>query len=146
MNFLAIKFKLAVCALLIAASVSAVLYVRALRAQLGVESGLLRAASQRIEDRDRTIRDLQRDALEKARQQAQLDRATAAAEKTISTQRQAMREAIHDSPTVHAWADTALPDDVVRLSANPAYTGSADFSAAVPDDHAVRSTGDVTTH
>ncbi|WP_250466317.1 protein lysB [Caballeronia sp. GAFFF2] len=146
MNLLAVEYKLAVCALLFAASVSGSLYVRALRADLRAETERLRVASQHVADRDQTIRNLQRDALEKARQQAQLDRATAAAEKTVSMQRQAMREAIHDSPTVHAWADTALPDDVMRLSANPAYTGSADFSAAVPDGHAVRSTGDVTTH
>ncbi|GAB5098705.1 Rz-like lysis system protein LysB [Caballeronia sp. HLA56] len=146
MSVLAIKLKLAVCVLVIAALVSSVLYVRALRTALIAQSDQLRIVSQRVADRDQTIRELQRDAIEKARQRAQLDKSTTAAKNTESKQREAMRKAIHDSPTVQSWADTALPDDVMRLSANPAYASAADFSAAMPDDHTVRPSSDVSTH
>ncbi|MDR5797444.1 MULTISPECIES: Rz-like lysis system protein LysB [unclassified Caballeronia] len=134
--------KLVAGAIVIAALVGGVLYVRELHAELDDANHQLETAKQGIVDRNKTIADLQRNASEKAKQQAQLDKSTTAVHAAVTSERQAIKKVINENPTVRTWADTPLPADVVRLSASPAYTGTADFGAAVSDDHSVHAAGD----
>ncbi|MDR5883607.1 Rz-like lysis system protein LysB [Caballeronia sp. LZ032] len=134
--------KLVVGALVLAALAGGVLYVRELRVELADANNQLATAKQGIVDRNKTISDLQRDAGEKAKQQVQLDTSTTAVRATVTSERQAMKKVINENPTVRTWADTPLPADVVRLSASPTFTGTANFGAAVSNDHAVHAAGD----
>ncbi|KAG0167060.1 hypothetical protein DFQ30_006427 [Apophysomyces sp. BC1015] len=118
------------------------LYVRALRAELADAKGQLTCAGQAVAGRDSVIGELRQDARDKAQQQQQLDASTDKVATKLAAAREEIRTVIHENPTVRSWADTPLLDDVVRLSASPAYTGADDFSAAVPADHALHAAGD----
>lgn len=111
---------------------AAVLYVRELRAELADTAHQLDTAKQGNVDRDETIRLMKKDADAKARQQAQLDKSTSDVSAKLAAAKQQIRNLLNENPIVRAWADTALPADIVRLSASPAYTGATDYIAAMP--------------
>jgi LysB family phage lysis regulatory protein len=141
-----IGIKLAIGALIVLAIGAGVFYVRELRAELADKTHQLDTARQAIADRDNVIRQLKDDAADKARQQQQLDTST---DRVVSKQSAIQRETrrIYDEkPQVRAWADTALPDDIVRLQSSPDYTGADDYSAAVPASDALHAAGDGTAH
>ncbi|RQR78691.1 protein lysB [Burkholderia sp. Bp9015] len=135
--------KLLLGAALLGALAGGALYVRALRAENDDLTDKLGQAKASIAARDATISGLKSDAVEKGRQQTQLDSSTAAVETVTSTIRQQIRKAVNENAAARAWADTPLPDDVARLSARSARTGTANFGAAMPDAVAVHAAGAV---
>ncbi|MCM2495723.1 Rz-like lysis system protein LysB [Burkholderia glumae] len=130
--------KLLAGAALVAVVGCGVMYVRAVRAERDELAGKLDTAKHDIATRDATISGLASGAVEKGRQQQQLDTATAHVEAASSKIRQQIREAVYENASARAWADTPLPDDVMRVSASPAYTSAANFGARVPAPVAVR--------
>ncbi|WP_412525924.1 Rz-like lysis system protein LysB [Burkholderia lata] len=144
MNALAVKLVAGATALVLL--VGGVLYVRALRAELAVAQGQVACAGQAVAGRDSVIGALRQDARDKAHQQQQLDVSAEKVATKLAAAREEIRKVIHENPTVRSWADTPLPADVVRLSANPAYTGADDFSAAMPADQPMHAAGDGAAH
>lgn len=139
----AILIKLLAGLALLAALAGGALYVRALHAENADLTDKLGQAKASVAERDATISSLRADAADKARQQRKLDALTATVEIASSTIRQQIRKAVNENAAARAWADTPLPDDVVRLSARPARTGAATFGAGMPDDLAVHAAGAV---
>ncbi|CAN0621049.1 Protein lysB [Burkholderia multivorans] len=131
---------------LVVALAGGVLYVRALHAENAALSGQLDGAQRGIRERDTTINGLKRNAVEKGRQQLQLDTSTARVDSAVSTIRQQIREAVIENANARAWADTPLPADVVRLSASPAYAGAEHFGAGMPAGDAVQPAAAVAAH
>ncbi|MCA8482557.1 Rz-like lysis system protein LysB [Burkholderia multivorans] len=142
----AIATKLIAGAVALALLVSGALYIRALRAELADSRSKLACAGQVIAGRDTAIGELRQNASDKTKQQQQLDVSADKVAMKLAAARQEIRKVIHENSTVRSWADTPLPDDVVRLSASPAYTGADDFSAAMPADHSLHATGNGAAH
>ncbi|WP_310631471.1 Rz-like lysis system protein LysB [Paraburkholderia sp.] len=140
----ALVAKLIACAIAGALLIGSVFYVRALRAELADTNHQLDDARQQIASRDQTIKGLRDDSKEKGKQQQQLDASTGRVAQKLATARQDIRKVINENPTVRSWADTPLPADVIRLSGNPAATGSDAFSAGVPAGEPLHASGDGT--
>lgn len=103
--------RLSTALVVVATLVAGALYVRALRAVL--------TAIQGIADRDAMIRGMQRDAADKAKQQAQLDRTHTAIAMKLNTVREMNRRVIDENAAFRGWADTRLPDDVAACMQAP---------------------------
>ncbi|WP_406869755.1 Rz-like lysis system protein LysB [Paraburkholderia fungorum] len=144
MNAIAAKLIAGAIALLLL--VAAVLYVRELRAELADTAHQLDTAKQGNADRDETIRLMRQNADAKARQQAKLDKSTGDVSAKLAAAKQQIRNLIYENALVLAWANTALPADIARLSANPAYTGATAYSSSMPDGDALHAAGDVAAH
>ncbi|WP_343675138.1 Rz-like lysis system protein LysB [Paraburkholderia heleia] len=125
---------------------AAVFYVRELRAELAESALQLAGANQGIVDRDDTIKRLQDDAAEKARQQKQLDSTRAAIASRLETALTENRRLKDENAEIRAWADTPLPFDIARLHDTPAQTGADDYAAAVSDRTALHAPGDGPAH
>lgn len=138
------KIGAALVALLAVAAV--VFYVRELRAELAESALQLAGANQGIVDRDDTIKRLQDDAAEKARQQKQLDSTRAAIASQLETALQQNRRLKDENAEIRAWADTPLPFDIARLHNTAAQTGVDDYAAAVSDRAALHVPGDGPAH
>ncbi|WP_321815683.1 MULTISPECIES: Rz-like lysis system protein LysB [unclassified Paraburkholderia] len=134
--------KLIACAVAGAVLVGGVVYVRALRADLADTTHQLDDARTAIAGRDKTIDGLRKNASEKAGQQKQLDTSTGTVATKLAAARQEIRKVINENPIVRTWADTPLPDDVVRLSRSAAATGADAYRAGVSDDIALHTARD----
>lgn len=132
MNLLAARLIVVLIAL--GSLASGGLYMRVLAAQLSDANHQLVAAKQSIADRDQAIDRLRRDVVKKAEQQAQLDMATARVTQAVTQAHQQLRKVTNENANVRDWANTPLPDDVKRLSASPAYTGTSDYDRAVSEN------------
>ncbi len=141
MNANGIVAKLIAGALCLALLGGAGLYVRALRAELADANHQLEGARADIEGRDETIAGLRKNAQDKAGQQKQLNASTNTVATKLAAAREDIRKVIHENPIVRSWADTALPDDVVRLSNTPAATGADDYRPGMPGDITLRAAG-----
>lgn len=128
----AIAAKLIGGALVLLAIAAGVQYVRELRAELAERTQQLDAARQGIADRDKTIDRLKKDADDKEKQQKQLDTSTGKVAATLAANQQEHRRVINETPDARAWADTLLPDGIVRLQSSPDLTGADDYSARMP--------------
>ncbi|HHL4079612.1 Rz-like lysis system protein LysB [Burkholderia sola] len=138
MNELAAKFVACVVALIACAAVA--LYVHGLRADLANAQQQRVDAQQALAARDGVISRLQQDAAGRAQQQARLDRAQTAIASKLDAIRLENRRLTDENAALRAWADTPLPDDVVRLQASPALTGAGDYVEHVPDGETVHAT------
>ena len=78
-------------------------------------------ARQALAGRDDVIARMRQDTAERARQQARLDRSQAAIASKLDATRLENRRLTDENAALRAWAGTRLPDDVVRLQANPAH-------------------------
>jgi LysB family phage lysis regulatory protein len=139
----ALAAKLIAGALAALALVAGVLYVRELRAELADSAHQLETARQGNVDRDETIRLMKKDADAKARQQAQLDTSTNAVAAKLATAKQEIRTLLNENSIARAWADTALPADIARLSTSPAYTGATAYSSSMPAGDSLHAAGAV---
>lgn len=142
----AIAAKLIGGALVLLAIAAGVLYVRELRAELAERTQQLDAARQGIADRDKAIDRLKKDADDKAQQQTQLDTSTTKVAATLAANQQEHRRIINETPDARAWADTALPDGIVRLQSSPDLTGADDYSARMPAGDALHAASDGAAH
>ncbi|UTV54960.1 Rz-like lysis system protein LysB [Burkholderia arboris] len=135
MNGLAAKFAAGGVAL--AACAVAALYLHALRADLATAQQRRVDAQQALAARDGVIARLQQDAAARAQQQARLDRSHTAIASKLDAIRLENRRLTDENAALRAWADTPLPDVVVRLQANPALAGADDYVEHVPDGDTV---------
>ncbi|WP_304991505.1 protein lysB [Burkholderia plantarii] len=126
-----LMIKLLTGAALVAIAVGGVMYVRALRAEKDALTAELTSVKHDVQTRDATISGLKSHDATLGEQQQKLDRTTNNVEAASSSVRQQIRKAVYENATGRAWADTPLPDDVVRLSASPTLTGAGDFGAGV---------------
>lgn len=144
MNMLAAKVTTGAVALL--ALIAAGLYVRQLRAEFANANHRLESARQGVADRDTVIGRLQRDAQARAKQQAKLNQTNDAIVATLATVQQENRRLIHENIELRAWADTALPADVIRMSASPALTGADGYSEYMSAVDAMQPASDGSSH
>ncbi|MCA3778494.1 MAG: protein lysB [Burkholderia sp.] len=113
------------------------LYLHALRADLAAAQQQRADAQQALAARDGVISRMQQDAAARAQQQARLDRSHTAIASKLDAIRLENRRLTDENAALRAWADTPLPDVVVRLQANPALTGADDYVEHVPDGDTV---------
>lgn len=135
-------------ALLVAlAIVAGWFYVSGLRAELAATHDDASRKAATIREREATIAQMQGREREHARALVKL----AEKQKGVAAQ---LAQSAHDfetlkneNPDVRAWADSPLPDDIVRMYDQPAFTGAGYVAdAAMRAGDAVRSAGDGAAH
>jgi LysB family phage lysis regulatory protein len=141
----AIALRVLAIALVVLAIVAGWFYVKALRAELVDAQNTARSAQETVGRRDATIADMQKKEREHTTALAQLeakrDRIAASLAQT-ETDFEALK---HENEALRAWADSPLPDDVVRLYSRPAITGADDW-LAMRAGHALHAAGDGPAH
>lgn len=141
----AIALRVLAIALVVLAIVAGWFYVKALRAELVDAQNTARTAQETVGRRDATIADMQKKEREHTTALAQLeakrDRIAASLAQT-ETDFEALK---HENEALRAWADSPLPDDVVRLYSRPAITGADDW-LAMRAGHALHAAGDGPAH
>jgi LysB family phage lysis regulatory protein len=141
----AIALRVLAIALVVLAIVAGWFYVKALRAELVDAQNTARSAQETVGRRDATIADMQKKEREHTTALAQLeakrDRIAASLAQT-ETDFEALK---HENEALRAWADSPLPDDVVRLYSRPAINGADDW-LAMRAGHALHAAGDGPAH
>ncbi|NRO99452.1 protein lysB [Paraburkholderia sp. NMBU_R16] len=133
--------KLIAALLTLAAFVAGACYVRALRADLANMNRLLVDARKGIAARDSTLQQVRDDAAQKATQQMQFTRAHDAIASKLEATRLENRRLTYETDELRAWADTRLPDDVVRLHTSPTLASANDYIERVPGGQPMHATG-----
>ncbi|CAE6855952.1 LysB family phage lysis regulatory protein [Paraburkholderia domus] len=129
----AIAVRLIAIALAALAAVVARQYVSALRAELATAQETARTEHETVGRRDATIADLQKRQRDDALALAQLERTRQGIAADLAARKSELETLKRESETVRAWADGALPDDVVRLYASPALLGGTAQSMRARD-------------
>lgn len=140
-----IALRLAAIALVVLALVAGLFYVKSLRAELTAAQDDAREAHVTIGQRDAAIADMQKKEREHAQALAQLEAkrdGIAARLAQTETDFEALK---NENEALRAWADSRLPDDVVRLYERPALTG-ADAYLAMRAGRALHAAGDGPAH
>jgi LysB family phage lysis regulatory protein len=141
----AIALRVLAIALVVLAIVAGWFYVKALRAELVDAQNIARSARETVGRRDATIADMQKKEREHTTALAQLEakrERIAASLAQTETDFEALK---HENEALRAWADSPLPDDVVRLYSRPAITGADDW-LAMRAGHALHAAGDGPAH
>jgi LysB family phage lysis regulatory protein len=136
----AIAARLIAIALAALAAFGAWQYVKALRAELATAQETARTAQETVGRRDAALADLQQKQRDNALALAQLERTRQGIAADLAARKSELETLKRESETVRAWADGALPDDVVRLYASPALTGADD--AAMRARNGLHTAGD----
>lgn len=142
----AIAARLGSIALVVLALAAGGFYVKALRAELAEAQDAARTAQETVGRRDATIAELQRKARDDARDIAQLEAKRQGIAAELSQYETDFEALKHENDTLRAWADGALPDDVVRLYKRPAITGADEFLSAMRARRALHAAGDGPAH
>lgn len=137
----AIAVRVIVIGAVVAAGIGAGLYVKALRADLATAQLEAHDARETVGRRDVQIADLQKQQREHATQLAQLEKTRQGIAADLAARKSDLEKLKRESETVRAWADGALPDDVVRLYASAALTGADD--AAMRAGNGLHAAGNV---
>jgi LysB family phage lysis regulatory protein len=140
-----IALRAAAIALVVLAIAAGWFYVKALRAELVDAQNTARTAQETVGRRDAAIADLQKKEREHAKALAQLDAKRAGIAASLAQSETDFEALKHENDALRAWADGALPDDVVRLYGRPALTG-ADEYLAMRARRALHAAGDGTAH
>jgi LysB family phage lysis regulatory protein len=140
-----IALRAAAIALVVLALAAGWFYVKSLRAELVDAQNTARTAQETVGRRDATIADLQKKEREHAKALAQLDAKRAGIAASLAQSETDFEALKHENDALRAWADGALPDDVVRLYGRPALTG-ADEYLAMRARRALHAAGDGTAH
>lgn len=74
-----------------------------------------------------------------AQQKAELER-------TASNRLVRIQELQHENDQLHEWADTRLPNGVIRLRERPAVTGADAYRQSLPDAAALHAPGELAGH
>ena len=141
----AVALRVLAVALVVLAIVAGWFYVKALRAELVDAQNTARTAQETVGRRDATIADMQKKEREHTTALAQLEakrERIAASLAQTETDFEALK---HENEALRAWADSSLPDDVVRLYSRPAITGADDW-LAMRAGHALHAAGDGPAH
>ena len=141
----AVALRVLAVALVVLAIAAGWFYVKALRAELVDAQNTARTAQETVGRRDATIADMQKKEREHTTALAQLEakrERIAASLAQTETDFEALK---HENEALRAWADSPLPDDVVRLYSRPAITGADDW-LAMRAGHALHAAGDGPAH
>ncbi|EPN8207718.1 Rz-like lysis system protein LysB [Yersinia enterocolitica] len=67
--------------------------------------------------------------------QAQLRQQVASADQLLAQRNSQLKRLYRENETLRRWADTPLPDDIIRLRRRPAFTGAADYRQWLSESH-----------
>ena len=140
-----IALRAAAIALVVLAIAAGWFYVKALRAELVDAQNTARTAQETVGRRDAAIADMQNKEREHAKALAQLDAKRAGIAASLAQSETDFEALKHENEALRAWADGALPDDVVRLYDRPAITG-ADAYLAMRARRALHAAGNGPAH
>ncbi|WP_145585924.1 Rz-like lysis system protein LysB [Yersinia kristensenii] len=73
--------------------------------------------------------------------QAQLRQQVASTDQLLAQRNSQIKGLYRENETLHRWADTPLPDDIIRLRRRPAITGAADYRQWLSEGHSVPVSG-----
>ncbi|MGM7746136.1 Rz-like lysis system protein LysB [Yersinia enterocolitica] len=73
--------------------------------------------------------------------QAKLRQQVASADQLLAQRNSQIKRLYRENETLRRWADTPLPDDIVRLRQRPAFTGAADYRQWLSESHGVPVSG-----
>ncbi|AKP32158.1 Rz-like lysis system protein LysB [Yersinia aleksiciae] len=80
------------------------------------------------------------------RAQARLRQQVACADQLLAQHNSQLKRLYRENETLRRWADTPLPDDIIRLRQRPALTGAADYRQWLSESHSVPVSGGQTTN
>lgn len=141
----AIALRVLAVALVVLAIAAGWFYVKALRAELADAQNTARTAQETVGRRDATIADMQKKEREHTTALAQLEAKRAGIAASLAQTETDFKALKHENEALRAWADSPLPDDVVRLYSRPAITGADDW-LAMRAGHALHAAGDGPAH
>ncbi|CRY38394.1 Rz-like lysis system protein LysB [Yersinia enterocolitica] len=78
--------------------------------------------------------------------QAQLRQQVASTDQLLAQRNSQIKRLYRENETLRHWADTPLPDDIIRLRQRPAFTGAADYRQWLSESGAVPISGSGTAH
>jgi len=141
----AIALRVLAVALVVLAIAAGWIYVKALRAELVDAENTARTAQETVGRRDATIADMQKKEREHTTALAQLEAKRDRIAASLAQTETDFETLKHENEALRAWADSPLPDDVVRLYSRPAITGADDW-LAMRAGHALHAAGDGPAH
>ncbi|HDL7338289.1 TPA: LysB family phage lysis regulatory protein [Yersinia enterocolitica] len=78
--------------------------------------------------------------------QAQLRQQVASADQLLAQRNSQIKRLYRENETLRRWADTPLPDDIIRLRQRPAFTGAADYRQWLSEGHSLPVSGNQPAH
>ncbi|WP_423248206.1 Rz-like lysis system protein LysB [Yersinia enterocolitica] len=78
--------------------------------------------------------------------QAQLRQQVASTDQLLAQRNSQIKRLYRENETLRRWADTPLPDDIIRLRQRPAFTGAADYRQWLSESHALPISSSGTAH
>ncbi|AOF14790.1 phage lysin [Yersinia enterocolitica] len=78
--------------------------------------------------------------------QAQLRQQVASTDQLLAQRNNQIKRLYRENETLRRWADTPLPDDIIRLRRRPAITGAADYRQWLSESGAVPISSSGTAH
>lgn len=78
--------------------------------------------------------------------QAQLRQQVASADQLLAQRNSQIKRLYRENETLRRWADTPLPDDIIRLRQRPAFTGAADYRQWLSEGHSLPVSGSQPAH
>ncbi|MFV8800743.1 Rz-like lysis system protein LysB [Yersinia sp. LJYL362] len=78
--------------------------------------------------------------------QAQLRQQVANADQLLAQRNSQLKRLYRENETLRRWADTPLPDDIVRLRQRPALTGATDYRQWLSESHSLPVSGSQPTN
>jgi LysB family phage lysis regulatory protein len=141
----AIALRVLAVALVVLAIAAGWFYVKALRAELVDAQNTARTAQETVGRRDATITDMQKKEREHTTALAQLEAKRERIAASLAQNETDFEALKHENEALRVWADSPLPDDVVRLYSRPAITGADDW-LAMRAGHALHAAGDGPAH
>lgn len=140
-----VAFKLAALAIAVLAIAAGWFYVRELRAEMTDAQNTAQTAQEAVGRRDAQLADMQKKEREHAQALAQLEAKRAGIAAQLAQTERDFETLKNEKPEIRAWADSPLPDDIVRMYDRPARTGARDESdATVRPRDALHDAGDGT--
>ncbi|EPC7928954.1 Rz-like lysis system protein LysB [Yersinia enterocolitica] len=73
--------------------------------------------------------------------QSQLRQQVASADQLLAQRNSQIKRLYRENETLRRWADTPLPDDIIRLRQRPAFTGTADYRQWLSQGHSLPVSG-----
>ncbi|HDV7158933.1 TPA: Rz-like lysis system protein LysB [Yersinia enterocolitica] len=78
--------------------------------------------------------------------QAQLRQQVASADQLLAQRNSQIKRLYRENETLRRWADTPLPDDIIRLRRRPALTGATDYRQWLSESHSLPVSGSQPTN
>ncbi|OWF78897.1 Rz-like lysis system protein LysB [Yersinia rohdei] len=78
--------------------------------------------------------------------QAQLRQQVASTDQLLAQRNSRIKRLYRENETLRRWADTPLPDDIIRLRQRPALAGAADYRQWLSEGHTLPVSGGQSAH